>query len=50
MTIEPYVVFGTKVKIGNNFILNHFHTFEGTKIEKNVEVGPYARVKNQELF
>ena len=45
VTVEPYVVFGPKVKIGNNSYIKSFTYIEGTKIEKNVTVGPYARLR-----
>ena len=45
VTVEPYVVFGPKVKIGDNSYIKSFSHVEGTKIEKNVEVGPYARLR-----
>ena len=45
VTIEPYVVFGPKVKIGDNSLVKSFTYIEGTKIEKNVTVGPYARLR-----
>ena len=45
VTIEPYVVIGAKVKIGNNSYIKSFTHIEGTKIEKNVVVGPYARLR-----
>ena len=45
VTVEPYVVFGPKVKIGNNSHIKSFSHIEGTKIEKNVVVGPYARLR-----
>jgi len=45
VTVEPYVVFGPKVKIGNNSYIKSFSHLEGTKIEKNVVVGPYARLR-----
>ena len=45
VTIEPYVVIGTKVKIGNNAYIKSFTHIEGTKIENSVEVGPYARLR-----
>jgi UDP-N-acetylglucosamine diphosphorylase/glucosamine-1-phosphate N-acetyltransferase len=45
VTVEPYVVFGPKVKIGNNSNIKSFTYIEGTKIEKNVTVGPYARLR-----
>ena len=45
VTIEPYVVIGFKVKIGNNVIIKSFSHIEGTKMESNVVVGPYARLR-----
>ena len=45
VTIEPYVVLGLKVKIGDNSYIKSFTHIEGTKIEKNVIVGPYARLR-----
>ncbi len=46
VTIEPYVVFGPKVKIGDNSLIKSFTHIEGTQIEKNVIVGPYARLRS----
>tara|TARA_Y100000817_G_C16770710_1_gene505942 strand:+ start:100 stop:744 length:645 start_codon:yes stop_codon:yes gene_type:complete len=46
VTVEPYVVFGPKVKIGDNTYIKSFSHIEGTKIEKNVVVGPYARLRS----
>jgi len=43
--IEPYVVFGTKVKIGNNVNIKSFSHMENCKIENNVDIGPYARIR-----
>ena len=45
VTVEPYVVFGPKVKIGDNSYIKSFSHVEGTKIEKNVVVGTYARLR-----
>ena len=45
VTVEPYVVFGPKVKIGDNSYIKSFSHIEGTSIEKNVVVGPYARLR-----
>ena len=45
VTVEPFVVIGTKVKIGNNVYIKSFTHIEGAKIEKNVVVGPYARLR-----
>ncbi len=46
VTVEPYVVIGKKVKIGNNAYIKSFTHIEGTKIENNVVVGPYARLRS----
>ena len=43
--IEPYVVIGSKVKIGNNVTIKSFSHLEGARLEKNVTVGPYARIR-----
>ena len=45
VTIEPYVVFGSKVKIGNSVIIKSFSHLENCKIENNVDIGPYARIR-----
>jgi len=45
VTVEPYVVFGPKVKVGDNSYIKSFTHIEGTRIEKNVVVGPYARLR-----
>ena len=43
--IEPYVVIGSKVKIGNNVVIKSFSHLESCKIENRVEIGPYARIR-----
>ena len=45
VTIEPYVVIGSNVKIGNNVIIKSFSHLESCKIESKVEIGPYARIR-----
>ena len=45
VTIEPYVVIGPKVKIGNNVRIYSFSHLENSKIENNVDIGPYARIR-----
>ena len=45
VTIEPYVVIGIKVKIGNNVVIKSFSHLESCKIENKVEIGPYARIR-----
>ena len=43
--IEPYVIIGVKVKIGNNVRINSFSHLENCKIENQVNIGPYARIR-----
>ena len=45
VTIDPYVVIGKNVKIGNNVVIKSFSHLESCKIENKVEVGPYARIR-----
>jgi len=45
VTIEPYVVISSKVKIGNSVIIKSFSHLENCKIENKVELGPYARIR-----
>ena len=45
VTINPYVVIGKKVKIGNRVEILSFTHIEGAKIENNVKIGPYARIR-----
>ena len=46
VTINPYVVIGKKVKIGNNVEILSFSHIEGSKIENKVTIGPYARIRS----
>ena len=45
VTIEPYVVIGSKVKIGNDVIIKSFSHLENCTIGNKVEIGPYARIR-----
>ena len=45
VSIEPYVVFGKKVNIKNNVKIFSFSHLENVKIENDVAVGPYARIR-----
>ena len=45
VTIEPYVVFGSKVKIGNNVIIKSFSHLENCRVENKVDIGPFARIR-----
>ena len=50
VVIEPYVVIGSKVKIGNNVIIKSFSHLESCKIENKVEIGPYARIRPETIL
>ena len=50
VSIEPYVVFGPKVKIGNNVMIKSFSHLEVCKIENKVEIGPYARIRPETIL
>tara|TARA_Y100000590_G_scaffold382903_1_gene453206 strand:+ start:335 stop:952 length:618 start_codon:yes stop_codon:yes gene_type:complete len=45
VTIEPYVVISKNVRIGNNVTVSSFSHLEGVKIDNNVNIGPYARIR-----
>jgi bifunctional UDP-N-acetylglucosamine pyrophosphorylase/glucosamine-1-phosphate N-acetyltransferase len=45
VTIEPYVVIGSNVKIGNGSIVKSFSHIEGATIKNKVVVGPYSRIR-----
>ena len=45
VSIEPYVVFIGKVEIQNNVTVKSFSHLEDVKINNNVLIGPYARLR-----
>ena len=45
VSIDPYVVISENVSIGDNVKILSFSHLEGVKIENNVNVGPYARLR-----
>ena len=45
VSIEPYVVFVGNVILKNNIIIKSFSHLEDVKVENNVSIGPYARVR-----
>jgi len=45
VTIEPFVVIGSKVKINNNVKILSFSHIEGVVIKENVSVGPFCRLR-----
>ena len=48
--LEPYVVIGLKVIIGNNVVIKSFSYLESCKIENKVEIGPYARIRPKTIL
>ncbi len=45
VTIEPSVVFGLGVKIGDGVTIRAFSHIEGAIIGKNATIGPFARLR-----
>ena len=45
VSIEPYVVFIGKVILKDNIIIKSFSHLEDVKVENNVTIGPYARLR-----
>ena len=45
VTIHPYVVIGSKVNIASNVEILPFTHIENAKIESNVVVGPFSRIR-----
>ena len=45
VSIEPYVVFVGNVTLKNNIIIKSFSHLENVKVENNVSIGPFARVR-----
>jgi bifunctional UDP-N-acetylglucosamine pyrophosphorylase/glucosamine-1-phosphate N-acetyltransferase len=43
--IEPHVVIGNGVRIGNNALIRSFCHLENAIVGENVELGPYARIR-----
>jgi len=50
VTINPYVVIGKKTKIGNNVEILSFTHIENAIIEKNVNIGPFSRIRPGSLL
>ena len=45
VSIEPYVVFIGNVVLKNNITIKSFSHLEDVKVENNVSIGPYARIR-----
>jgi len=43
--IEPNVVFGANVKVGNNVVINAFSHLEECEIDSGASIGPFARIR-----
>jgi bifunctional UDP-N-acetylglucosamine pyrophosphorylase/glucosamine-1-phosphate N-acetyltransferase len=50
VTIEPNVHIGEGVIIGNDVIIRSFSYIEGAKIENNVVIGPFARIRAETIL
>ena len=48
--IQPNVYFGKNVIIGENVRIKSFSHLEGVKINKNCEVGPFARIRPESIL
>jgi len=45
VVVEPYVVFGEKVSVGDGAVIHSFSHLAGATIGKEVSVGPFARLR-----
>ena len=45
VVVEPYVVFGAKVKIDDGAVIHSFSHLAGAHVGKGVSVGPFARLR-----
>ena len=43
--VEPHVIFGPKVTVGDRCIIHAFSHLEGAMLEDGVAIGPYARLR-----
>ena len=43
--IEPYVIIGSKVSVGNGVVIKSFSHIEQAVIKNKVSIGPYARIR-----
>jgi bifunctional UDP-N-acetylglucosamine pyrophosphorylase / glucosamine-1-phosphate N-acetyltransferase len=43
--VEPHVVFGPGVSVGDGCVIHSFSHLEGATLAKNVAIGPYARLR-----
>ncbi|KAB1067907.1 bifunctional UDP-N-acetylglucosamine diphosphorylase/glucosamine-1-phosphate N-acetyltransferase GlmU [Methylobacterium planeticum] len=45
VVVEPHVVFGPQVTVGDDCVIHAFSHLEGAKLEAGVSIGPYARLR-----
>jgi bifunctional UDP-N-acetylglucosamine pyrophosphorylase/glucosamine-1-phosphate N-acetyltransferase len=45
VVVEPHVVFGPGVSVGNDVVIHSFCHLEGAHLESGVTIGPYARLR-----
>jgi bifunctional UDP-N-acetylglucosamine pyrophosphorylase / glucosamine-1-phosphate N-acetyltransferase len=45
VVVEPYVIFGEKVKVDDGAVIHSFSHLVGAHVGKNVSVGPFARLR-----
>lgn len=45
VTVEPHVVFGPKVRVGDNVQIRAFSHFENAEVASGAIIGPYARLR-----
>jgi len=50
VTIEPFVVIGSKVKINNNVKILSFSHIEGVVINENVSIGPFCMLRPEKIL
>ena len=45
VVVEPHVVFGPGVTVGDDVTIHAFSHLEGARLERGVNIGPYARLR-----
>ena len=45
VVVEPHVVFGPGVSVGDDVTIHAFSHLEGARLERGVNIGPYARLR-----
>ncbi|MBC6445009.1 MAG: bifunctional UDP-N-acetylglucosamine diphosphorylase/glucosamine-1-phosphate N-acetyltransferase GlmU [Alphaproteobacteria bacterium GM202ARS2] len=50
VTLEPHVVIGTNVRIGDRSTIRAFSSIEGAQIDTDATIGPYARIRPSSII